>query len=145
MRPGTTAATARADDVDAEAGLRAAGRVSAAVVRREQLDILVAFPPIYLVFDAAVGEVDLAVEVRQVVLARPVADLVLVAAGSAVASGAVAVVVQELLVLPLQVLFEDNAPNLEHVVLVSEASFLMPKRCVEIRVVVDLRERLTPA
>ena len=92
MRRGTTAATAGSDDVDAEAGLRAAGGVSAPVVRREQLDVLVAFASIDLVLDAVVGEVHLAVEVRQVVLARPVADLVLVAAGSAVAVGAVAVV-----------------------------------------------------
>ena len=102
------------DDVDAEAGLRAAGGVSAAVVRREQLDVLVMFPAIDLVLDAVVGEMHLAIEVRQVVLARPVADLVLVAAGSAVAVRAVAVVVlQELLVLALQVLLEDDASDLE--------------------------------
>ena len=78
--------------VDPEAGLRAADGVSAAVVRREQLDVLVAFPPIHLVLDAVVGEVHLAVEVRQVVFACPLADLVLVAIRSAVAVGAIAVV-----------------------------------------------------
>jgi hypothetical protein len=56
-----------------------AGCVSAAVVFREQLDILVVLAPVDLVLDAVVREVDLAVEVRQVVLARPRADLVLVA------------------------------------------------------------------
>jgi hypothetical protein len=35
-RPGATTASARADQVDAKAGLRAARRVSAAVVRREE-------------------------------------------------------------------------------------------------------------
>ena len=77
-------------------------------MRREQFDVLVKFPAIHLVLDSVVGEVHLVVEVRQIVLARPVADLVLVAARSAVAVRAVAVVVlQELLVLALQVVFED--------------------------------------
>ena len=74
--------------------------MSAAVVRREQLHVLMAFASIDLVFDAVVGEVHPAVKVRQVVLARPVADLVLAAIRSSVTVGAVAVVVlQELLVL----------------------------------------------
>ena len=70
---------------------------------REQLDVLVVFAAIDLVLDAVVREVHLAIEVRQVVLARPVADLVVVAVGSSVAVGSVAVVVlQELLVLALR-------------------------------------------
>ena len=128
-----------ADDVDAEAGLGVAGGVSAAVVRREQLDVLVALAAIDLVLDAVVGEVNLAVEVRQVVFARPVTDLVLVAVRSAVAVGAVAVgLLQELLVLALQVLLEDDAPDLEVAVLVSETGLFLAKRRVEVRVVVDL-------
>ena len=106
--------------------MRAAGGVSAAVVRREQLDVLVAFAPIDLVLDAVVGKVHLAVEVRQVVFARPVADLLLVAVRSAVAVGAVAVVLlQELLVLALQVLFEDDASDVEAAVLVSETCLFL--------------------
>jgi hypothetical protein len=102
MRRGTTPAPAGSDDVDLEAGLDAAGGVSAAVVRREQLDVLVAFAPIDLVLDAVVGKVHLAVEERQVVLSRPVADLVLVAVGPAVAVGAIAVgLLQKLLVFAL--------------------------------------------
>ena len=46
-RPGATTATARGDNVDAEAGLRAAGGVSAAVVRCEQFDVLVKFSANY--------------------------------------------------------------------------------------------------
>jgi hypothetical protein len=108
-------------------------------VWREQLDVLVEFPPVHFVLDAVVGKVDLLVKVRQIVLARPVADLVLVAAWSAVAVRMVAIVVlQELLVLALQVLFEDDASDLEAVVLVSKTGFLLAKRGVEIRVVVDL-------
>jgi hypothetical protein len=64
MRPGTTAAASRIDDVDAQASLPAAGSVSAAVVRREQLDVLVTFPPIDLALDAVIGEVHLTIEVR---------------------------------------------------------------------------------
>jgi hypothetical protein len=48
------------------------------------------------------------------------------------------VVLKELLVLPLEVLFEDDAADLDDVVLFSQPSVLLPKRRVEIRVVVDL-------
>jgi hypothetical protein len=59
--------------------------MSAAVVGREQLDVLVALAAVHLVLDAVVREVHLAIEVRQVVLACPVADLVLAAVRSSVA------------------------------------------------------------
>ena len=45
---------------------------------------------------------------------------------------------QELLVLALQVLFEDDASDLEVRVLVSKTRFFLTKRRVEIRVVVEL-------
>ena len=61
-------------------------------MRREQFDVLVKLSAIDLVLDSVVGEMNLVVEVRQIVFARPVTDLVLVAARSAVAVGAVAVV-----------------------------------------------------
>lgn len=138
MRPGATAA-AGGNDVDAEACLRAPGGVSSAVVRSEQLDVLVTFPPVRFVLDAVVGEVHLFIEVREVVLACGVADLVLVAARSAVAVWPVAVVVlEELLILAFQVLLEDDAADFEVAMLVSEPGFLLPVRCVKIRVVVDL-------
>ena len=99
MRRGTTAAPTGSDDVDPKAGLGAAGGVSAAVVRRKELDVLVKLSAIELVLDSVVGEMNLVVEVRQIVLARPVTDLVLVATRSAVAVGATAVgLLQELLV-----------------------------------------------
>jgi hypothetical protein len=44
---------------------------------------------------------------------------------------------QELLVLALQVLLEDDAPDVEAAVLVSEACLLLAVRRVEVRVVVD--------
>jgi hypothetical protein len=72
-------------------------------------------------------------------VACPVADLVVGAVWSSVAVRAVSVVVlQELLVLPLEVLFEYDAADLESRMLVSEAGFLLAERRVEIRIVVDL-------
>jgi hypothetical protein len=59
--------------------------VSAAVVGREQLDVLVLLAAIHLVLDAIVREVDLAIEVRQLVVACSVADLVFAAVRSSVA------------------------------------------------------------
>jgi hypothetical protein len=57
----------------------------------------------------------------------------------AIGVGAIAVgLLQEFLVLAFQILFEDDAPDLEVGVLVSKASFFLWKRRVEIRVVVDL-------
>jgi hypothetical protein len=113
--------------------------MSAAVVGREQLDILVVLAAIRLVLDAVVREVHLAIEVRQVVLACPVADLVVGAVGSSVAVRSIAVaVLQELLVLTFEVLLEDDAADLEIRMLVSETHFLLAERRVQIRIVVDL-------
>jgi hypothetical protein len=115
-----------------------AGSVGTAVVLGEQLDVLVMLAPVDLVLDAVVREVNLAVEVRQVVLARPLANLALVAVRTAVAIDPAAIVfLQELLILALQVLLEDDASNLESVVLVAKTGFLLPIRRVEVRVVLD--------
>ena len=113
--------------------------MSAAVVRREQLDVLVVLAAVDLVLDAVIGEMHLAIEVRQVVLARPVADLFLAAVRSSVAVWSVAVVVlQELLVLAFEILLEDDAADLEIRMLVSKEGFLLAERRVEMRIVVDL-------
>ncbi len=61
--------------------------MGAAVVLREQLDILLVLAPVDLVLDAVVGKVNLPVEVRQIVLPRPFTNLVLLTAGPAVAVG----------------------------------------------------------
>ena len=82
---------------------------------------------------------NLVVEVGQIMFARPVTDLVLVATRSAVAVGATAVgLLQELLVLALQVLLEEDASDLKVRVLVSKTGLFLSKRRVEIGVVVDL-------
>ena len=113
--------------------------MSAAIVGREQLDVLMELPAIDLVLDPVVGEMNVVVEVRQIVLACPVTDLILVAARPAVAVRSVTVVVlQELLVLALQVLLENDASKRNVRMLVSQASFFLSKRRIEIRVVVDL-------
>jgi hypothetical protein len=91
-RDGAAATTAGTDDVDPEARFAVAGRMGAAVVLSEQLDVLAVLPPVDLVLDAIVREVDLPIEVRQVVLVGPPPDLVLVPVRPAVAVGAPSVV-----------------------------------------------------
>ena len=131
--------TARCHKVNAKAGLPPAGGVGATIVGREQLDVLMELPAIDLVLDAVIREVHMVVEVRQIVLARPITDLIVVAARAAVAVRSVAVVVlQKLLVLALQVLLQNDASNLEVRMLASKAGFFLTERRVEIRVVVDL-------
>jgi hypothetical protein len=93
---------------------------------REQLDILMMLAPVNLVLDAVIREVHLAVEVRQIVFACPLANLPLVAVRTAVAVRPAAVVLlQELLVLALQVVVEDDAPNLESAVIVAEPGLFL--------------------
>jgi hypothetical protein len=48
------------------------------------------------------------------------------------------VFLQEFLVLAFEILFEDDAADLQIRMLLSEASFLLAVRCVEIRIVVNL-------
>lgn len=118
------AATSGTGAVETKAGLRPTGGVRASVVRREHLDILMALAAVGLVLDAEVGEVDAVVKIRQVVVFRPAADLLLGAVRPSVAVGPVAVVVlQELLILPLQILFKHDAVDLDVVVLLSETGF----------------------
>lgn len=65
---------------------------------------------------------NLVIEVRQFVFARPVPDLVLVAARPTVAVRSVAVVIQpDLLVLAFQLVLENDTSNLEVGILVSKA------------------------
>ena len=94
---------------------RARGRrpVGAAVVDGRDLDVLLARAPVdVLVLDAHVGEVDLLVEVRQVVFDRPRGNLLGIPVGAAVTVGAAAIpLLQEALVLALELVVEDDAPN----------------------------------
>jgi hypothetical protein len=126
------------DAVETESRTRSAGGMTAAVVLREHLHVLVAFAAIDLVLDAKVGEVDAIIEVRQFVVLRPSADLFLVAVRPAVTIGLVAVVVlEEGLVLPLEVLFDDDTADLHVSVLLLETRFLLAKCGVQVGVVIE--------
>jgi hypothetical protein len=85
--------------------------MGAAIVRRDDLDVL-ALPTSVrlLVLDADVGEVDLVIEVRQVVLVRPFANLIRRSIRMAVVVVMVLVaLVEPTLVLALQLVVEDDA------------------------------------
>jgi hypothetical protein len=85
--------------------------MGAAIVRGDDLDVL-ALPAAIrlLVLDADVGEVDLVIEVRQVVLVGPIANLIRRAIGMAVVVVVVLVpLVEPELVLALQLVVEDGA------------------------------------
>jgi hypothetical protein len=72
-------------------------------------------------------------------IARPVADLVLVTARPTVTVGPIAVgFLQEFLVLALQIVLEDDPADLDVPMLISQARFLLTIRRIEIRVVVEL-------
>ena len=109
-----------------------------AVVLREQLDVPVMFAAIDLVLDAKVREVDTIVEVRQLTFGRPAADLLFGAVRSSSAVGPVAVVVlQELLILPLQILFKHHALDIDAVVLLSQAGVFFAIRGIQVGVVIQ--------
>ena len=85
----------------------------AAVVLGRDLDVLVRPAAItVLVLDADVGEVNVAIEVGEVVLARPGLDLTNVVVGPAVAVLSAAVApLPEPLVLALELVVEGDAPD----------------------------------
>jgi hypothetical protein len=136
---GRPAATSGVDAVETKACPRTPGGVSATVVLREHLDILMALATVDFVLDAEIGKVHATIEVRQLVVLCPSADLFLVAVRPPVTIGPVAVVVlEEVLVIPLEVLFEDDTADLDVSVLLSETRFLLAIRGVQVGVVIEL-------
>src|SRR5580698_6791484 len=118
VAPAAAAATATAaTDTDArpaiaaESGLRSCLAVLAAIVDGDDLDIVVIPAAVDLfVFDSDVREVHLLVEVRQVVLLRPLRDLLVAAIGVPVVVVAVPIpLVEPLLVLALELVVELDA------------------------------------
>jgi hypothetical protein len=105
-------ADAQADPaVAGEARARDAGAVSAAIVRRQDLDVF-ALPSAIrlLVLDADVRKVDLVIEVRQVVLISPLANLIGRAIGMSVVVVVVLVaLVEPALILALELVVENGA------------------------------------
>jgi hypothetical protein len=87
--------------------------MSAAIVLGHDLDVFVLVAPVQLVLNPEVGEVDLVVEVRQLVLVRPALDLARVAIGAAVAVRSAAIMFLEpLLILAFELLVEDDAMDI---------------------------------
>ena len=84
-----------------------------AVVERCDLDVFdIATTVGPLVFEAEIGKVNVAVEVRQIVLLGPLFDLFRIAVRTAVGVRMIAVaIVEELLVLALQLVVEHHAIN----------------------------------
>jgi hypothetical protein len=74
------------------------------------LDIAGVIPPIHVVFNASIGELNVALLVaRQIVLTRPAPDLFDVTIGPSIAILVVAIpFLQELLVLPLQLVVQAS-------------------------------------
>jgi hypothetical protein len=105
----TSAPVPPAASVAPEAGSHDAARVGAAIVLRDDFDVLVAVASVELVLDAEVREVDVVIEVRQVVFAGPFFDFRRVAIRSPVAVGSAAIVLLEpRLILALELLIEDH-------------------------------------
>jgi hypothetical protein len=94
-----------------EAGLRCRSAVRTAIVDGQHLHVFMAAAAIeFLAFDAQVGKVHVLVEVRQVVLERPLRNLLRVAIGVAIVVVAIAIpLVQPSLVLTLELVVEDDA------------------------------------
>jgi hypothetical protein len=140
--PATTAATAT-DPRTASAMARetCAGHrrtMCASIVLRRDLHIDVVLAAVDVtVLDAEIGEMDLLIEVRQVMLPGPLFDLARVAIGSPVAIGPVTIVlVEPPLVLALQLVIQSNAVNLGAASV--EARALMLVRAIKLSVMLQL-------
>ena len=116
----------------------------AAIVLRDDFDVLMMVAAVELVLDPEVGKVDALIEVRQVMRARPCFDLILIAIGSAVAVRPAAIVLlQPFLVLALQLLFEDDSVDVRPSL--AQALLLARIGAIELRSCDSSRGRLTPA
>lgn len=105
-------ADARAETTMAgEAGASRGGAVGAPVVNSCDLNVHVVLPAVDIpILDTEVGEMDLAVEVRQVMFVRPLLDFALVTIRPSVVVVAVPIaLVEPLLVLALELVVEPDA------------------------------------
>jgi hypothetical protein len=109
--PASTAHASTRPAITGEAGLRHARTVRAAIVFGRDFDVLVLLAPLPVaILDPQIGEVDLFIEVRQLVLAGPRLDLFVGPIGAAVGIGAVAIpFVKPRLVLTLELVVERDA------------------------------------
>ena len=119
--------------------------MSAAIVRRDDLDVLSAPPAVgLLILDARVRKMHLLIEVRQVVFTRPFANLVWRSIGASVAVIVVFVaLVQPALILSLELV-------IQHDVIHTRAALQEPRLClfvgaIDLGVVLQLSGRTRPA
>jgi hypothetical protein len=115
--------------------------VRAAIVLRHDLDVLVLLASLEFTFEAEVGRMDAVVEVRQVVFARPAFDFVRVAIRSSIAVRAAAIpLLEPLLILALELVFEHDAPDLR--ALVAEPLFFAQVCAIDLNI---MRQLTRPA
>jgi hypothetical protein len=112
--------------------------VRASIVDREHLDVLVTAPAVeFFVFDAQIGEMQLAIKLREVVLERPLRDFLRVAIGMAVVVVAIPVpLVAPPLVLALELVIEHN--SIDPDVALCQALCLAFVGAIDLRVVFEL-------
>jgi hypothetical protein len=118
--------------------------VGAAIVLRDDFDVLVAVASVELVLDAEVREVDVVIEVRQVVFAGPFFDFRRVAIRSPVAVGSAAIVLLEpRLILALELLIEDHPMDVR--ALLAQAFLLAEIGAIELSVMGQLARSVGPS
>ena len=118
-----------------------AGGVSAAVVRRKELDVLVKLSAIELVLDSVVGEMNLVVEVRKVVVVRPLRDFSGFTIGAAIGIVAIPITfVEPPLVVALELVVEDD--TIDAGAAVREALRLTKVRAIDLDVVFEFARLL---
>jgi hypothetical protein len=112
--------------------------MGAAVVRREDLDVLDVAPAVRPEeLDLEIRKLDSSIGVREIVILSPSAHVVAVAPGSAVAVGPASVrLLEEHLILPPKVLLEDHALDVSALF---DQALRSPEICsIELRIVNQL-------
>jgi hypothetical protein len=126
------------DAIETKACPRTPGGVRASVVLCEYLDVLVAFAAVDLVLNAEVGEVDAIVEYGSSCSAAHWRISSSERSGRPSLSDRLAVVLlQELLILPLQLLFEHDAVDIDVVLPLSKTGFFFAIRGIQPGVVIQ--------
>jgi hypothetical protein len=116
--------------------------VAAPIVDRRDLDISVIPTPIgFFVFDAEVGEMNLVMEVREVVLVRPLLNLVRLAIRASICIVSVPIaLMQPSLVLTLQLVVDDD--SIDTCATVREALGFTEVRTIHLGIVFQLARLL---
>ena len=109
--PGAATGTPTSCAEPRKAGLDLSADVCAAIVRRQDLDVLDIAPPVGpQILDLEVWELDAPIGKRQVLLVGPAPDLVAISAGPSIAVPTTPIrLLEEDLIVALEVLFEHDA------------------------------------